>query len=392
MSNLNSEQKWRWWPLLPLYPYGIKRTLFRELVPNQVWSFEQLQGIYYVAVPVRLLVVRVKNELMLINPLPPTSELLRDIDILQKKIGPVKTIVLPTASGLEHKIALPALARAFPNSKIWICPGQWSFPFQLPLDWLGIPSERTNILLADGYPHRDCCDWISLGPIDIGLGRFQEISCFHKPSKSLIVTDALVGIEDNPPELFNFDPTPLLFHSREKGSDEFIDTQIARKKGWLRLVLFASYLRPEKLEIPQIREILENAFKPNLRNKKAHFGIYPFSWQKGWELSAKKIVGKKKPLIQVAPVIERLVFPRAKTVFIDWLNRLITLKGMSWLISAHYSGQVRFTQNDLRALKIKVEKSNWEDEKGDFGFLSWVDKSLLKSKIVPSDPLKKFSD
>ena len=58
MTNLASEQKWSWWPLLPLYPYGRKRTIFRELVPSQIWSFEQLQGIYYVAVPVRLLVVR----------------------------------------------------------------------------------------------------------------------------------------------------------------------------------------------------------------------------------------------------------------------------------------------------------------------------------------------
>ena len=85
MNNAASEQKWKWWPLLPLYPYGRRRTIFRELVPNQIWSFEQLQGIYYVAVPVRLLVIRVKNELMIINPLPPTGELLREIHLLQKK-------------------------------------------------------------------------------------------------------------------------------------------------------------------------------------------------------------------------------------------------------------------------------------------------------------------
>ncbi len=392
MSNLSSEQKWNWWPLFPLYPYGRKRTIFRELIPNQIWSFEQLQGLYYVAVPIRLLVVRVKDELMIINPLPPTAELLRDINRLQEKIGPVKTIVLPTASGLEHKIALPALARAFPKSKIWVCPGQWSFPFQLPFDWLGIPSNRTNILLADGYPHSDFCDWISLGPIDIGLGRFQEISCFHKPSKSLLVTDALVGIEDSPPELFNLDPTPLLFHSREKGSEELVDTPIARKKGWLRLVLFASYLRPEKLEIPKFTEILGNSFKANLRNKRAHFGIYPFSWQKGWELSAKKLVGEKRPLIQIAPVIERLVFPRAKKAFLSWLNKVESINEISWLISAHYSGRVRFTQRDAKELKLKIEKSIWPSEKGDLNFLSWLDGKLLKTGVVPKDPLKKFSD
>ena len=392
MINLSSEQNWSWWPLFPLYPYGRKRTIFRELVPNQIWSFEQLQGIYYVAVPIRLLVVRVKNELMIINPLPPTTELLRDINLLQKKFGPVKTIVLPTASGLEHKIALPALARAFPDSKIWVCPGQWSFPLQLPFDWLGIPSNRTNILLADGVPYSDYCDWISLGPIDIGLGRFQEISCFHKPSKSLLVTDALVAIEDTPPEIFNLDPTPLLFHSRENGYEELIDTPIARKKGWLRLVLFASYLRPDKLEIPKIKEIFRNSFKLNLRNKRSHFGIYPFSWQKGWEISAKKLVGKQKPLIQIAPVIERLVFPRAKKAFTSWLNSVASIKDISWLISAHYSGKARFTQIEVKSLKLKIDKSNWANNKEDFGFLSWLDGKLLKSRVVPQDPLGKFGN
>jgi hypothetical protein len=390
MSNLASDQKWSWWPLLPLYPYGRKRTIFRELVPNQIWSFEQLQGIYYVAVPVRLLVVRVKNELMIINPLPPTDELLRDIDVLVKKIGPVKTIVLPTASGLEHKIGLPALARAFPNAKIWVCPGQFSFPFQLPFDWLGIPSDRTNILLADGFPYEDFCEWISLGPIDIGLARFQEICCFHKPSKSLLVTDALVGIEETPPELFDLDPTPLLFHSREKGSEELIDTPIARRKGWLRLVLFASYLMPEKLEIPKIKEIFGNSFKPNLRNKRAHFGIYPFSWQKGWELSAMKIVGKKTPLIQIAPVLERLVFPRARKAYISWLNKVESLQGISWLISAHYCGKVRFSKYEIKSLKDKINKSDWANNEGDFSFLSWLDQKLLDIGVVPKNPFKKF--
>ena len=392
MSNLASEQKWSWWPLLPLYPYGRKRTIFRELVPNQIWSFEQLQGIYYVAVPVRLIVVRVKNELMIINPLPPTDELLRDIDVLEKKIGPVKTIVLPTASGLEHKIGLPSLARAFPEAKLWVCPGQFSFPFQLPFDWLGIPSNRTNILLADGFPHQDYCEWISLGPIDIGLARFQEICCFHKPSKSLLVTDALVGIEETPPEIFDLDPTPLLFHSREKGSEELIDTPIARKKGWLRLVLFASYLRPKKLKIPNIKDIVGNSFKPNLRNKRSHYGIYPFSWQKGWELSANELVGKNTPLIQIAPVIERLVFPRAKKAFTSWLNKVESLGGISWLISAHYSGKIKFTRNEIKLLKNKINKAEWAKSDGDFGFLGWLDQKLLKIGVVPNDPLEKFGD
>ena len=56
--NSRADQYWGFWPLLPLYPYGRRRTLLSELIPGQLWSLEQLQGVYYVAVPVRLTVAR----------------------------------------------------------------------------------------------------------------------------------------------------------------------------------------------------------------------------------------------------------------------------------------------------------------------------------------------
>ena len=71
-----ADQRWGFWPLLPLYPYGRRRTLFSELIPGQLWSLEQLQGVYYVAVPVRLIVAKVPGGLMLVNPLPPTGDCL----------------------------------------------------------------------------------------------------------------------------------------------------------------------------------------------------------------------------------------------------------------------------------------------------------------------------
>ena len=204
-----ADQRWGFWPLLPLYPYGRRATHFEELIPGQVWSFEQLQGVYYVAVPIRLTVVKVPGGLMLVNPLPPTRELRAGIAALEAEHGPVRTIVLPTASGLEHKLPLGPLARAFPDSEVWVCPGQWSFPLQLPLSWLGVPARRTKVLLDDGVPHGDVCHWISLGPLDLGVGRFQEISCLHRPSGALLVTDALVGIAAEPPAVFDADPAPL---------------------------------------------------------------------------------------------------------------------------------------------------------------------------------------
>ena len=63
-----SLKKWNWWPLFPLYPYGYKKTICKEIVSDEVWSIEQIQGLYYVAVPIRMTVMKVKNGLMLINP------------------------------------------------------------------------------------------------------------------------------------------------------------------------------------------------------------------------------------------------------------------------------------------------------------------------------------
>ena len=383
-------QEWRWWPLLPLYPYGKRKTICQELIPGQVWSLEQLQGLYYVAVPIRLTVVKVSGGLMLFNPLPPTKELLENLSRLISAHGPVKTIVLPTASGLEHKISLPALARAFPEAALWLCPGQWSFPISLPSSWLGIPKAKTKILLEDGIPHENECLWISLGPLNIGLGRFQEISCYHKKSKSLLVTDSLVGISSNPPALFNLDPTPLLFHARDKGNDPLIDTRNSRKKGWARLVLFASFLRPNDLSIPPITSVLSNSLKPGLRNLKSHFGFYPFAWDDGWDNSLGNLLGEERPLLQIAPVLERLVFPRAKESFLEWLEKIISIRGINWLIPAHYNAPLKFNSREIRGFKNKIKRRDWAPDNSNWKFLGFVDKTLLERGVVPADPTKGF--
>ena len=240
---------------MPLYPYGRRRTLVRELVPGQVWSFEQLQGIFYVAVPIRMTVLRLREGLLLYGPVAPTRELLVQLRQLEATYGPVCTIVLATSSGLEHKLPLPALARAFPRAQVWVSPGQWSFPVQLPLRWLGFPPGRTHTLIEDGLPHGDQLVWDSLGPVDLGLGRFQDVCCLHRASGSLLVTDSLVAIGAEPPELFDADPTPLLFHARDRGDEPLIDSAEQRRKGWQRLVLFASYFQPAPLEVRPMAEV-----------------------------------------------------------------------------------------------------------------------------------------
>ncbi len=385
----SGDQSWPWWPLLPLYPYGRRATHFEELIPGQVWSFEQLQGVYYVAVPIRLTVVKVPGGLMLVNPLPPTQELCAGLADLEAQHGPVCTIMLPTASGLEHKFPLGPLARAFPEAEIWVCPGQWSFPVQLPLTWLGVPAARTKVLLTDGVPHPKVCQWISLGPLDLGVGRFQEISCLHRPSGALLITDALVGIHAQPPAIFDRDPTPLLFHARNRGDQPLMDSPEARRRGWARLVLFASYLRPYKLRVPGLDELLRHAFRPGLRTGKAHFGLYPFDWQDGWHDDAMNLMGEEEAKLQVAPVLERLVLPRAQRALIAWLEQLESCSDLAWLIPAHYSAPLPFTASHASALQSDLRHKSWATNEGNWTFLANIDQRLLKLGFVPDNPLKK---
>jgi len=381
-----ADQYWGFWPLLPLYPYGTRSTHFEELIPGQVWSFEQLQGVYYVAVPIRMTAVKVPGGLMLVNPLPPTAELKAQLKRLEASHGPVCSIVLPTASGLEHKLPLAPLARAFPDAELWVCPGQWSFPVQLPLSWLGVPSRRTKVLLDDGVPHGDVCQWFSLGPLDLGVGRFQEISCLHRSSGALLVTDALVGISAEPPAVFDADPTPLLFHARERGDQPLEDTPDQRRKGWARLVLFASYLRPKPLEVPNTWNVLRYAFKPGLRSKRCHFGLYPFAWQQGWQQAAQALMGDNAPKLQVAPVLERLVLPRARQVFLAWLRELHGQDQVRWLVPAHYSAPMAFGPDQCLALIQAIEARPWATGEGNWAFLASIDQQLLDLGVVPDSP------
>ena len=385
MSEELSLKKWNWWPLFPLYPYAYKKTICKEIVSDQVWSIEQIQGLYYVAVPIRMTVIRVPNGLILINPLPPTKELINELHKLITSFGDVKSIILPTASGLEHKIGLPALSRIFKDAEIWLCPGQWSFPLNLPLDFLGIPSKRTKILFEDGTPYQDEFNWLSLGPINLGLGRFQEVSCFHRSTGILHVTDAIVAIDKNPPDIFDYDPMPLLFHARDRGDEILEDTIESRRKGWARLVLFASFLRPGKLNIPSLRHIIKYSFKKGFRNKRFHFGIYPFMWEKDWEESLIGIMGSESPKIQVAPVLKKLIFPRSDEILCKWLNEVKNIEGLKFFVSAHYSSPVKFCKKDCENLINQINSTEWKLCNDDDRFLSNFYRRLYEFGVIPKD-------
>ena len=170
-----TDRSWRFWFTLPIYPYRQRQTIRTEVKPDTIWTFDQVQGIFYVVVPIRMTVVKlVAGGLLVYAPVAPTAECLQLVNELVAIHGDIRYIILPTISGLEHKVFVGPFARAFPQAQVWVTPDQWSFPVNLPLSWLGLPSGRTQILPTDSSktPFGDEFDYAILDTIDLGPGQF----------------------------------------------------------------------------------------------------------------------------------------------------------------------------------------------------------------------------
>lgn len=55
-------------------------------------------------------------------------------------------------------------------------------------------------------------------------------------TNTLLVTDMVVKVEDEVPEIVCEDPRPLLFHARDNALERVEDTPDVRLKGWRRIV------------------------------------------------------------------------------------------------------------------------------------------------------------
>ncbi|TVP57485.1 MAG: DUF4336 domain-containing protein, partial [Nodularia sp. (in: Bacteria)] len=299
---------WPFWFTLPLYPYGQRRTIRKEVIKDTIWTFDQIQGIFYVVVPIRMTVVKLdQGGLLVYAAVAPTPECIRLVQELVIEHGDVKYLILPTISGLEHKVFVGPFARYFPTAEVFIAPHQWSFPLNLPLSWLGLPAKRTHVLPADSSntPFADQFDYAMLGPIELGPGRFAEVVFLHKRSQTLLVTDSVISVSADPPAIVQLDSYPLLFHAKDKASDTIADTEANRRKGWQRISLFALYFRPRVLEVKGWGEVWRDAIQAPNRSQKAYFGLFPFKWQSDWQHSFDILRGEGR--LFVAPILQTLI-------------------------------------------------------------------------------------
>ncbi len=383
------DSAWTFWFTLPLYPYNKRRTLRTEVVKDTIWTFDQVQGILYTVVPIRMTVVKLAaGGLLVYAPVAPTRECIRLLNELAAVHGPVKHIILPTSSGLEHKIFVGPFARRFPQAQVWVAPHQWSFPLNLPLSWLGFPPQRTRVLPEYSIltPFADEFEYASLD-IDLGRGTFAEVAMLHRRSRTLLVTDAVVSVPEEPPVIVQLDPYPLLFHARDSATEPIEDTEANRRKGWQRISLFAFYFRPSALEPVSLPRTLQGAFKAPDRSKKAYFGLYPFVWQPDWKQSFEALRGEGR--LFVAPILQTLIFPQAPQQTLTWADRIASWE-FERIIPCHFDAPIAAGPHQFRQAFTFLESPSavsavdpgfvLPDQ--DFQFIRELEATLIKRGIA----------
>ena len=367
-----SDRAWPFWPIVPIYPYGQRRTLRQEVVKDSIWTFDQLQGILYVIVPVRMTVLKLAaGGLLVYAPVAPTRECIRLVNELVAEHGAVKYIILPTSSGLEHKVFAGPFARQFPQSQVFVTANPWSFPLDLPLSWLGLPLGRTQVLPENSAdaPFGDEFDYAVLGPIDLGLGPFEEVALFHRRSRTLLLTDSILAIPEEPPPVLELDPYPLLFHARETVFDPLEDSPANRAKGWQRIALFGLFFRPSALDVLTLGKTLENAGKAIDRSKQAYFGLLPWRWRSDWKASFDALRGGGRLL--VAPILQTLILDRQPEVVQAWVEQVARWR-FQQIIPCHFAAPLKANPQQLRQAFKFLEPSQKDK------FFAAADLNLLK--------------
>jgi hypothetical protein len=297
----------------------------------------------------------------------------------------VKYIVMSTVTGIEHKVFVGPFARRFPQAQVYVTPNQWSFPLNLPLPWLGLPRDRTHLLptASAQAPFADQVDYALLPPIDLGLGPFGETACFHRASRTLLLTDAIVAISAEPSAIVQIDPFPLLFHARDSAADAIVDTPANRRKGWQRIALFAFYFRPSTLDVATTGEMWQEAKQAPVRSRQHYFGLYPFRWRPDWPQSFAALHNGGR--LQVAPILKTLIFNRGPEAVLDWAKAVATWQ-FERIIPAHLEAPIAASPEQfLRAFDFLRADLAPENSKtlpeADFELLQQIEALLLSRGI-----------
>jgi len=320
----------------PLYGEDSRETRLREIVPGEVYALEQNLALGPLETPLRCVVVKLKDGTCWVHaPVAPTREFFE----LAESLGKVAHVVVPTYA-LEHKIFAKAALERWPSAKLWVAPGQFSFPVDVPLATVfgREPDGVLGVLGGDatGTDGRDGAmglgasknasrpPWLDEIACDVlRCGRFaiagKDVTLYesvflHVRSKTLIVTDCVAYVPRAVPELQT--PSKLLLVGKRSTDDATPpDTFENRLNGWKKMALLVTYFFPEHEEL----------VKPGL-----------VEWSDGWEDNFDALAER----LLVPPVVRATLFnqdPKRVRAFVD---RVCASWEFDKVVPAHWAAPV----------------------------------------------------
>jgi len=294
-------------------PFWNRATIQYDLGRN-AWALEQLLAFANVTATIRCNVIRLKTGgLWVHSPQWPTGEFCSMLDDIG---GPVEHVVLP-CNAFEHKAPIKAFLKKYPNAQVWIAPGQYG-----PLGTCGTSladtpamGYRVDGILGDTIP--PWADEFDIATLYVDLprnaGPCSEVAFCHRPTKTLVSTDAVVYVPRQPPSN-----------------------------------LLSTYFDSDTLQQPNFwpKSVLQSVFLPLRGETDANSNVfYP-----GYEALADRLVR--------APILRAVVDARAPNAVRDWIleqtTPVTTDDGIhKWdydrIITSHFASPVAATPADVRA-------------------------------------------
>ncbi|KAH0969023.1 hypothetical protein GBA52_029122 [Prunus armeniaca] len=247
----------------PLGPFLNRSTTRTEAVKGCIWLFEQEQALGFssVSTNIRMTVIKLKSGGLWVHaPIAPTKECIQVISCLQN----YDDLSTPWAYEIKQKV---------------------------------------------------------LSSPEVGIGPYVEVAFYHKPSRTLLVTDAVIFVPRQPPDCISKESllasaknglaVKLLSKGKEVPQEPVVDNKLNR---WERMVLQILFLGPS------------NLLEPN-----ASFA----------QMSQKLIV---------SPIVKTLVFSKVpEKVVRDWVDGIAREWRFKRIIPAHFAAPINASRSDLLA-------------------------------------------
>lgn len=287
-----------------LTPPFANRATYRYSLGRDAWAFEQLLTFANVTATIRCNVIKLKETggLWVHSPQWPTGEFCSLLDDLG---APVEHVILP-CNAFEHKAPMQAFLQKYPKAKVWISPGQFG-----PLGSCGMSlSEKCNMgyhvdgILGPGNPLPPWANEFDIATLYIEIpknaGPVSEVSFCHRPTKTLVATDAVVYVPSG--------RAPGIY------STYFDDETVQDPSFWPRTVLQAVFL-------PLRTDSDDN---------------YP-----GYDALKNRLVR--------APILRALVDARAPDAVRNWIQEQTTNWEFDRIITSHFASPIQATPANVRS-------------------------------------------